>query len=192
MGYFSVLRGKAYDRVSPYYTDQNKAWSSKEYIKWQEHILQKMLVKNLKEGNNGREMKFVRNGDDGLSVTLSAPLSTSALLGMNFWIAALCLLVFSAQKYLCYRDGIPISSLSAHAHRYVCMCAKSLQSCPNLCNLWTGACQAPVHRILQARILGWVATSSFRVYVCIFACLRTYTTLHKTIHIEESWLKWLS
>ena len=103
-----------------------------------------MLVKNLKEGNNGREMKFVRNGDDGLSVTLSAPLSTSALLGMNFWIAALCLLVFSAQKYLCYRDGIPISSLSAHAHRYVCMCAKSLQSCPNLCNLWTVACQAPL------------------------------------------------
>ena len=146
-----------------------------------------MLVKNLKEGNNGREMKFVRNRDDGLSVALLAPLSTSALMGMHFRIADLCLLVFSAQKYLCYRDGIPITSLSAHAHRYVCMCAKSLQSCPNLCNPMDSSLpSSSVHRILQARILGWVATSSFRGYVCIHACLRTYTTLHKTIHIEES------
>ena len=39
-----------------------------------------------------------------------------------------------------------------------CMCAKSLQSCPTLCNPMD--CSAPgscIHGILQARVLEWVA-----------------------------------
>lgn len=73
----------------------------------------------------GEKWKFIRSGDAGLSVALSASHSTSALLGMHFWIVALCLLAFSAEKYLCYRDGIPIMSLFAHAHPYVCVCVLS-------------------------------------------------------------------
>ena len=41
----------------------------------------------------------------------------------------------------------------------VLCCAKSLQLCPTLCDSMTIACQAPVHGILQARILEWVAIS---------------------------------
>ena len=43
------------------------------------------------------------------------------------------------------------------------MCAKSLQSCPNLCDPM--ACSPPgssVHGILQVRILEWVAMLSSR------------------------------
>ena len=42
--------------------------------------------------------------------------------------------------------------------KHLCVCAKSLQSCPTLCNPMD--CSPPdssVHRILQARILEWVA-----------------------------------
>ena len=46
----------------------------------------------------------------------------------------------------------------------ICVCGKSLQSCPTLCNLmdcspWSSS----VHRIFQARILEWVAISFSRV-----------------------------
>ena len=44
-----------------------------------------------------------------------------------------------------------------------CVCAKSLQSCPTLCDPMD--CSLPgssVHRILQARILEWVAISYYR------------------------------
>ena len=47
---------------------------------------------------------------------------------------------------------------------YACMCAKSLQSCPALCEPMD--CSPPgssVHGILQARMLEWVATRSSRV-----------------------------
>ena len=45
----------------------------------------------------------------------------------------------------------------------VCMCAKLLQSCPTLCNpIDYSPPGSTVHRILQARILGWVALSSSR------------------------------
>ena len=37
--------------------------------------------------------------------------------------------------------------------------AKSLQSCPTLCNPIDGSHQAPVPGILQARTLEWVAIS---------------------------------
>ena len=46
---------------------------------------------------------------------------------------------------------------------YFCMCAKSLQLCPTLCDPMD--CSPPgssIHRILQARILEWVAVSSSR------------------------------
>ena len=50
---------------------------------------------------------------------------------------------------------------------YLCVCvhAKSLQLCPTLCNLME--CSLPgssVHEILQARILEWVAMTSFRAF----------------------------
>ena len=47
--------------------------------------------------------------------------------------------------------------------RYVCLCAKSLQLCPTLCDPMN--CSLPgssVHGILQERILEWVAMSSSR------------------------------
>ena len=44
-----------------------------------------------------------------------------------------------------------------------CMCAKSLQSCSTLCNpMDHGLPGYPVHGIVQARILEWVAISSSR------------------------------
>ena len=43
------------------------------------------------------------------------------------------------------------------------LCAKSLQSCPILCDSMDGSPPASsVHGILQARILEWVAISSSR------------------------------
>ena len=48
----------------------------------------------------------------------------------------------------------------------VYMHAKSLQSCPTLCNpMDSSPPDSCVHRILQARILEWVSTSFSRVYV---------------------------
>ena len=46
---------------------------------------------------------------------------------------------------------------------YVCVCAQSLQSCPNLCDCMD--CSLPgssVHGILQERTLEWVAVPSSR------------------------------
>ena len=43
---------------------------------------------------------------------------------------------------------------------YVCMHAKSFQSCPTLCNLMDSSPpSSSVHRVLQAKILEWVAIS---------------------------------
>ena len=68
--------------------------------------------------------------------------------------------------------GIELGSPALHADSLpaelpgkacVCLCVKSLQSCPTLCNpmdyRWPGS---PAHAILQARILEWVAISSSR------------------------------
>ena len=45
----------------------------------------------------------------------------------------------------------------------VCICAKSLQSCPSLCDPMDASPPgSSVHGILQARILQWVAMSSSR------------------------------
>ena len=44
-----------------------------------------------------------------------------------------------------------------------CVCAKSLQSCPTLCDPMDYSRPASsAHGILQARILEWVAISSYR------------------------------
>ena len=44
-----------------------------------------------------------------------------------------------------------------------CMHAKSLQSCPTLCDpMDSGPPDSSVHRVFQARILEWVAISFFR------------------------------
>ena len=44
------------------------------------------------------------------------------------------------------------------------MCAKSLQSCPTLCNPMDHSLPgSSVHRILQAQIVEWVAMASSRV-----------------------------
>ena len=54
-------------------------------------------------------------------------------------------------------------SLLAFKHGHVCVCVKSLQSCPTPCEPMTVARQVPqVHGILQARILEWVAMPSSR------------------------------
>ena len=47
---------------------------------------------------------------------------------------------------------------------YFCMCAKSLQLCPTLCNPmdYNSLSVSSVHGIFQARILEWVAVSSSR------------------------------
>ena len=46
---------------------------------------------------------------------------------------------------------------------HACMHAKSLQSCPTLCNPTDGSPPgSPVHRILQARTLEWVAIWDMR------------------------------
>ena len=51
---------------------------------------------------------------------------------------------------------------------------------------WTGAWQAPVHGILQARKMKWVAMPSFRdiwVYVCIY--VYTHTHIHTHICVSK-------
>ena len=56
----------------------------------------------------------------------------------------------------------PCSSVCVYI--YKCVCAKSLHSCPTLCDSMD--CSPPcsfVHRILQERILEWVAVSYTRV-----------------------------
>ena len=66
---------------------------------------------------------------------------------------------------------------------HACVCAKSLQSCPTLCNPMD--CSLPgssVHRILQAGILEWVAISYSkgpskprdRTWVCYVSCIGTW------------------
>ena len=50
-----------------------------------------------------------------------------------------------------------------HMYKHMCMCAKLLQSCPNLCNPMDCSSHGfPVHGILQARLSEWVAVPSSR------------------------------
>ena len=50
-------------------------------------------------------------------------------------------------------------SIIACPKKWLCTCAKSLQSCPTLCDTMDYSLpDSSVHGILQARILEWVAT----------------------------------
>ena len=62
------------------------------------------------------------------------------------------------------RQASPSRCLKPHMlSNPACVQAKSLQSCPTLCHLWTVARQAPLSMgILQERILEWVAMPSSR------------------------------
>ena len=61
--------------------------------------------------------------------------------------------------------------------------AKSLQSCPTLCDpMDSSPPGSSVHRILQARILDWVAISFSRVYIY----MSMYTYIYIYTHITES------
>ena len=84
---------------------------------------------------------------------------------------SLCLLTPSRLAQLFCVRPIPTTlfqSASPPPHSHlpsvcVCVCVKSLQLCPTLCDAVD--CSPPgssVHRILQARILEWVAISSSR------------------------------
>ena len=67
-------------------------------------------------------------------------------------------------------DWITIERFASHSQRRksACMCAKSLQSCPTLCDFMncSNLPGSSVHEILQARILEWRA--SFQVLVSVF------------------------
>ena len=147
-----------------------------------------MLVKKLKEGNNGREMEVHKEwGCWAFGSIVGVPFNLgsagNAFLDCSSLLTCLqCREIFMLQRW--HPNHEPFCTRTPLC---VCMCPKSLQSCLNLCNPMDGSLPgSSVHRIFQARILGLVATSSSKEYVCICACLRTYTTLHKTIHIEES------
>ena len=73
---------------------------------------------------------------------------------------------------------------SIHISICVCVCVMHVQL---FVTPWTGACQAPVHGILQARIMKWVAKPSFRdiwVYVCIYVYTHTHTCASKLLKLE--------
>ena len=56
-----------------------------------------------------------------------------------------------------------LSHTHTYVYVYVCMCAKSFQSCPTIWNpMDCSPSDSSVHRILQARILEWIAMPSSR------------------------------
>ena len=83
-----------------------------------------------------------------------------------------CILAYSARKYRDTKGPRRIVFSQTLLHLYMgrlhvnksaCMCAKSLQSCPTLCDPME--CSPPgssVHEILQARIMDWIAMPSSR------------------------------
>ena len=78
----------------------------------------------------------------------------------------------SAKEMVSHGEGVMpgkgvVSRLSHSLHRGIwfsearpCICAKSLQSCPTLCDCSLRG--SSVHGILQARMLEWVAMASSR------------------------------
>ena len=74
----------------------------------------------------------------------------------NFWF------FFSFLPYVCVSNLNKNSMFGVDIHTFLCMLcyAKSLQSCPTLCDPRDSSPPgSPVPRILQARILEWVAIS---------------------------------
>ena len=89
-----------------------------------------------------------------------------------------------------------------------CMCAKSLQSYPTLCNPMHYHPQgSSVHGILQSRILEWVAMPSFRLYswlrdwilISYVSCAGRHVLYHEShlgspilASVSASYLSWLT
>ena len=74
----------------------------------------------------------------------------------------------------CHRCSVEVvfSFSTDRGSSIVCVCAKSPQSCPTLCDPMD--CSPPgssLHWILQARILEWVAVSTFPIQGSHFLCL---------------------
>ena len=81
--------------------------------------------------------------------------------------------------------------------------AKSLQSCLSLCGPVDGSSPgSPVHRILQARILKWVAISFFKMRISSFQKMGdlefqnslleiTFQSFHCLLKAEKQLLLWL-
>ena len=71
-------------------------------------------------------------------------------------------------------------------------CMLSHFSCvPLFATLWTVAHQTPIHGILQARILEWVAVSSSREssqprnWICVSLCLLYQPFLEECYHVNS-------
>ena len=90
-----------------------------------------------------------------------------------------------------------ITVLSSHHKPSMCVHAKSLQSCPSLCDpMGYSPISSSVHGILQAKILEWVAISSSRgssrprgqthvsFVSCIVSCIARH---HAPSQMIESW-----
>ena len=106
--------------------------------------------------------------------------SISALLTMRkpltMWVTTNCGKFFKRSEYLptwpasweiCMqvrKQQLELDiSIIACPKKWLCTCAKSLQSCPTLCDTMDYSLpDSSVHGILQARILEWVAMSSSR------------------------------
>ena len=84
-------------------------------------------------------------------------------MGCHFLLQGIFLTQGSIPGLHCGQTLYPLSHQGSQQHAAAATAAKSLQSCPTLCDLTD--CSPPgssVHGILQARILEWVAMSSSR------------------------------
>ena len=97
--------------------------------------------------------------------------------------SGLTMFAFSLCLHMAERVGSGLSSS-------FCMCACPVaQSCLTLCDPWTVACQFPVHGLLQARIVEWVAISYSRgssqprdqTHVSCVSCIGRWMLYHCTI-----------
>ena len=86
------------------------------------------------------------------------PRNTFLLLVLNNSVT----LVMS-HKFLQAQTSQKGTKMPSSKEQHVCVCAKSLQSCPTLCDpMDCSSLGLTVHGILQARILEWVAIASSR------------------------------
>ena len=122
------------------------------------------------------------------------------MLFKNFFVLLLFWIFFPITTKLIlpefsFLDGFIFTLIS-----FGCLCAKSLQSCPTLCNpMDYSPPGAFVQGILQAGILEWVAMPSFRGssqprdWTCIsyVSCVGRWV-LHYLHHLDNSKLKWKS
>ena len=81
--------------------------------------------------------------------------------------------------------GVFTTSATSEAHSFTAAAAKSLQSCPTLCDpVDCSPSGSSVHGILQANILEWIAISSSRrpsqprdqIQVCHISCTGRFST----------------